>query len=160
MAKIEYPKCGLYRTSRAHPERTTAVPAGRLVYFHNHSDSGEPVVLLPQKNTSNKWAFQTKGYLVKDTTWPASLVALKGEGFYRLGEPLRTGANGLIPAGELVQLGYNGDGAAIGFFAAYDAERNALTFSPKGAKLGERTYDRLEAVSIGGPGAKKAPEPS
>jgi hypothetical protein len=33
------PECGLYRTTKPLPDNEAAVPAGQLVYFHNHSDS-------------------------------------------------------------------------------------------------------------------------
>lgn len=152
------PKCGLYRTSRAHPERAEQIPAGRLVYFHNHSESGSPIVLPPKSNAVNKWTFDNRGFLVRDPSWPASLVALKAEGFYRMADPLRTRDGKNIPEGQVIQLGYNGAGEPIAFFASYDAERNALVFPTKGTKLSERGYDRLVALTWGGAVAPKPAE--
>lgn len=39
--------CGLYRTTRPIPD---AVPAGVLVYYHNHGDPG-PGVYLPDRKS-------------------------------------------------------------------------------------------------------------
>jgi hypothetical protein len=150
--------CGLYRTSRAHPERATQLPSGRLVYFHNHSDAGVPIALLPKVNKANRWNFESKGFLVRDPTWPASLVPLRAEGFYRLADAVRMKDGRVAPEGQVVQLGYNGAGEAIAFFATWDAEANALAFPSKGTKLTERAIDRLVALTVGGPTAPRNPE--
>ena len=44
------PNCGLYKTTKPLPEHEAEVAAGALVYFHNHSDSGLPVVIVPEHN--------------------------------------------------------------------------------------------------------------
>ena len=59
------PDCGIYRTGVALEGREEAVPAGTLVYFHNHSSDGAPLVLSPLDNVHNRWSFHDKGYLVK-----------------------------------------------------------------------------------------------
>ena len=52
MAQIKslLPNCGLYRTTKPLPDNEAAVPADALVYFHNHSDSGLPVIVAPDHN--------------------------------------------------------------------------------------------------------------
>jgi hypothetical protein len=55
------PNCGLYRTTKALPEHETDFPVGSVVYFHNHSDSGLPVVIAPDHNIMNEWHFHGAG---------------------------------------------------------------------------------------------------
>lgn len=146
----DLPPCGLYRTATAHPERQTQVPEGRLIYFHNHSNQDAPIVLLPAENKANRWTFSERGYLVRTESWCHTLVALKPEGIYRLTEPFQSGTT-LVPAQQLVQLGYNREAEPIIFFPRYDAETNALIFPTQGLKLSQAAYDLLEPVNLRGP---------
>ena len=52
--KSMLPSCGLYRTTKPLSGHEEQVPAGLLVYFHNHSDSGLPQVLSPDHNVHNR----------------------------------------------------------------------------------------------------------
>ncbi len=145
------PSCGLYRTTQAHPDRPTQVPVGQLVHFHNHSDAGHPIILLPKANVSNTWNFESKGFLVKDASWCSSLVGLLPEGFYRLGEALRMPDGRVVPNGQVVQVGYNRAGEPIAFFGTWSKDSNTLTFSTKGSKLSERAIAGLTPLAHGGP---------
>ncbi len=107
-------RCGLYRTTAPLPGRGDKVPEGRLVYYHDHSQEGEPLILLPEANKDNRWSFQQRGYLVKDREYPATLEPLLAEGFYILRSTLRQGSSA-IPARSLVQLGYNRNAVPILF---------------------------------------------
>src|SRR3984885_997873 len=78
------PDCGLYRTTKPLPDHEGAVTAGLLVYFHNHSDSGLPVVIPPEHNVLNRWHFHGAGIPFRGLSWADSLVKLPAEGFYML----------------------------------------------------------------------------
>jgi hypothetical protein len=106
------PDCGLYRTIVP----IGSIPAGRLVYFHNHGDPG-PGFYFPESWTHNRAAFGKAG-----TTAPADLDArallpLPPEGFYRVTAPFYCCAKQCVryEPEALVQLGYNGAGKPLVF---------------------------------------------
>jgi hypothetical protein len=146
------PACGLYRTTAPLPGRETQVPANALIYFHNHSDAGPPIVLVPESVANNTWKFTTKGYLVQAETYPATLTSLKPEGFYLLSDAMPV-ADRRADAGQILQLGYNRNGEALAFFPTRDAATNALVFPTKGTKLAAAALDGLVPVDIRGPHA-------
>ena len=139
--------CGVYKTTVALRGKEEQVPAGRLVYFHNHSEQGPPIVLLPASNTHNKWTFHTRGYLVEDEKFLASLQHLPREGFYVLKATLSVGSGGFLPEKSLVQLGYNAKAEPI----LFPGKRidNSIVFPTKGA--GFKSHDifkELEEASF------------
>lgn len=145
------PPCGLYRTATAHPERTEQVAAGKLVYFHNHSNQGDaPLVLLPKDNAANKWSFSDRGYLVQTKSWCRTLVPLKPEGIYTVGQAFQNGTT-VVAQGQIVQLGYNREGEPIVFFPRYEVGQNALVFATKGMRVAAPIYDTLQGVELRGP---------
>ncbi len=150
------PPCGLYRTTRPLPTEPEAVPAGRLVMFHNHSDQGPPILLLPQHNRHNRWSFHERGFLVEDAAFMSSLEALKAEGWYFLREHFHPNQQEVVPQRQLVQLGYNAHGEAILFFPELEKDRNALFFSDKGMKIPATIYALLEPLATSGPQVPKA----
>lgn len=106
------PDCGIYRTRAPLGE----IPAGRLVYFHNHGDPG-PGVYLPSGWSLNRAQWHKRGTPIPDEAWALTLEPLAPEGFYRVREAFtccekrcRTYQPEL-----LVQVGYNGEGQAILF---------------------------------------------
>ncbi len=103
------PNCGLYRTTKPLPEHETDFPAGSVVYFHNHSDSGLPVVIAPDHNIMNSWHFHGAGTPFRGLSWADSLVKMLDQGYYSLRKQLDFDG-GSWPKGALVQLGYNRDG--------------------------------------------------
>lgn len=109
---IELPPCGLYVT-RA-PVGT--VPAGRLVYFHNHGEPG-PGVYLPASWKANRARFEPRGHLLPDPSAAMHLDPLPAEGFYRVAEPFHCCEKKcrVFEREMLVQLGYDGSGRAILF---------------------------------------------
>ena len=126
------PPCGLYRTTAPMPGRSEQVPAGRLVYMHNHSQQGPPLVLLPARNVHNRWIFHDRGYLVRDLAYLDTLRSLPAEGFYVLVEHLHvTGA--VLPERSLVQLGYDLAGRPI-LFPARRVE-NTIVFPDRGFRF-------------------------
>ena len=74
--KKELPPCGLYRTTKPLPDHEKDVPADVLVYFHNHSDSGLPVVVPPDHNILNRWHFHGAGIPFRGLAWADSAIAI------------------------------------------------------------------------------------
>jgi hypothetical protein len=107
------PPCGLYQTTLALDDH---VPAGRLVYFHNHGDPGAGIY-LPSGWSANRAQWHENGHTIPDPEWARTLSPLPEEGLYRVSEPFtccslncRTFETDL-----LVQLGYDGDAHPILF---------------------------------------------
>jgi len=135
----ELPPCGLYRTGAALPGHEEKLAAGALIYFHNHSEQGKPLVLAPASNTHNKWTFQERGWLCDDPGFLRSLIPLKAEGFYIVsGRHLHISREEILPEKTLVQLGYNRRGDTILFAGRF--EGNSIAFPETGY--------RFEAVEV------------
>ncbi len=143
------PTCGLYRTTKPLPEHEEAVPAGVLVYFHNHSDSGLPVIIPPDHNMLNRWHFHGAGIAFRGLSYADSLVKLPAEGFYSLRKALEF-EGGSWPKGALVQLGYTRTGDPILFIAQVRAqlEENDLFFSDRGVGMTREQLSILEALQV------------
>ncbi|MBI5543662.1 MAG: hypothetical protein HY901_07245 [Deltaproteobacteria bacterium] len=99
------PPCGLYRTRAALGDH---VPAGRLVYFHNHGEPG-PGIYLPSGWKLNHASFHARGTPLPSPEWAANLEPLPAEGLYRVREPFTCCKRGCrtFEADLLVQLGYD-----------------------------------------------------
>ncbi|HEX4351908.1 MAG TPA: hypothetical protein VHZ95_03320 [Polyangiales bacterium] len=109
---MQLPPCGLYRTLAA----LGSIPAGRLVYFHNHGDPG-PGLYLPSGWTHNRVELQARGQTLSDPAWLHELEPLPPEGLYRVTEAFHC-CERKCRAFEpelLVELGYNAEGKAILF---------------------------------------------
>jgi len=146
------PPCGIYKTTLALPGREEEVPAQRLVYFHNHSEQGPPMVLLPKSNSHNRWTFHDRGYLIEGDAAPlfiTTMVSLPEEGLYVVQRTIQTGDGG-IPARTLVQVGYNPSGHAILFPA--QARDNGLTFPDRGTRFEAlKVFDKLARAPFEAP---------
>jgi hypothetical protein len=150
------PNCGIYRTSEGLPGNESAIPAGRLVFFHNHSEKGPPLILLPESNAENKWTFQTKGFLVNKLDYASTLRPLMAEGVYILRSEFKDGDR-VFPARSLVQLGYNQSGEAILFRGRW--ENNSILFPDKGLKAkGDSIFRELDPAGF--VVARVTPQPS
>ncbi|WP_394832111.1 hypothetical protein LVJ94_36900 [Pendulispora rubella] len=143
------PNCGLYRTTKPLPEHESEIPAGVLVYFHNHSDSGLPVVIAPDHNIMNRWHFHGAGIPFRGLSWAESLARMPNEGFYFLRKDL-TFDGGSWPKGTLVQLGYTRNGDPILFIAQQRAnlEENDLFFSDRGVGIRPEVLANLEPLKV------------
>src|ERR1700722_17639642 len=143
------PDCGLYRTTKPLPEHEGEIPAGTLVYFHNHSDSGLPVVIAPEHNVHNRWHFHGAGRPFRGMSWAESLVKLPGEGFYSLRKAMSF-EGGEWPKGALVQLGYNKNADPILFIGQVRAQldENDLWFSDRGVSITREQLALLEALQV------------
>jgi hypothetical protein len=102
----DLPPCGLYQTRRALGDQ---IPAGRLVYFHNHGDPG-PGVYLPESWALNRARFGERGVPIPSAEWAQYLEPLPAEGFYRVREPFHCCDKRCrrFEVDLLVQLGYDG----------------------------------------------------
>lgn len=138
------PECGLYRTTKPLPGNEEKVPAGILVYFHNHSDSGLPVVLTPDHNVHNRWHFHGPAIEFRGLAWANTLQKVPEEGFFTLKKELAF-EGGSWPRNALVQLGYTRNGDPILFMARVRSSlaENDLFFSDKGLKI---TRDQLSIL--------------
>jgi hypothetical protein len=106
------PACGLYRTTASFG----SIPAGRLVYFHNHGDPG-PGVYLPKQWRYNRAEFEERGQVLEDLDQVRFLEPLPAEGLYRVIEPFHCCEKRcrVFDAEALVQLGYNAQAEPILF---------------------------------------------
>lgn len=149
----ELPSCGIYRTGRALRGHEEHVLAGTLVYFHNHSDQGSPLVLAPETNTDNRWSFRERGWLVDDIPFIHELIALKPQGFYTLTRHLHVSREEVLPERSLVQLGYNRRGDTILFAARF--EGLTISFPAQGYRFeAPALQQHLEPVNFAVPRLK------
>lgn len=107
------PPCGVYQTTVQIGE----VPAGRLVYFHNHGDPG-PGIYTPHDWQGNKARFHQRGYTLPSPDDATRVLRpLAAEGFYRVVTEFFCCEKQCrrFEADSLVQLGYDGDATPILF---------------------------------------------
>ncbi len=143
--------CGLYRTTAPLPGREEQVSAGRLVFYHNHSTQGPPLVLTPHANEHNVWRFHDKGWLVEDADWPETLAPLLPEGYYVLQRAVHLkGAEDALPDRTLVQLGYDRNARPILFPAEF--EGNTIRFPERGFGFDDEVFGLLEPAPFVAPG--------
>ena len=104
--------CGIYRTTVP----ISGVPAGALVYYHNHGEPG-PGVYLPRDWRNNRAVFHEHGTTVPDERYAETLQPLAAEGFYRVSEPFSCCEKRCVTLepDQLVQVGYNGRAQPILF---------------------------------------------
>lgn len=140
----DLPPCGLYRTTTPLGEH---VPAGRLVFFHNHGDPG-PGVYLPTAWSGNRAQWQTRGHTIPSAAWAASLEPLPGEGLYRVVTPFTCCPNACRTYEQdlLVQLGYNADAEPLLFVPEWTA--GALAIPELGMRIDEDRLARLAALKV------------
>ena len=142
-AETKLPPCGLYVTRGA----IGAVPAGRLVYFHDHGDPG-PGVYLPTSWVANKARFDAPGVTLPSPEAALSLEALPLEGFYRVTESFtccekscRTFERDL-----LVQLGY--DGAATPILFVPEMIDSSIGVPDRGTRIDRDRIARLAMLRV------------
>jgi hypothetical protein len=140
------PPCGLYKTTLA---LGSAVPAGKLVYFHNHGEPG-PGIYLPSAWVMNRASFHGSGTVLSDPAWASSLSPLLSEGFYRVSAPFvccekrcRT-----FEAELLVQLGYDGNGTPLLFVPEWKA--NGFSIPERGSVVAPECLKSLVPVKVPG----------
>ena len=112
MSSVQLPPCGLYRTLAP----IGSIPAGRLVYFHNHGDPG-PGLYLPDSWRSNRARFSSQGLTLTDPSEARLLEPLAPEGFYAVTSSFYCCPKQcrVFSPDALVQLGYNAAGEPLLF---------------------------------------------
>ncbi len=143
------PPCGLYKTTEPLPGKEQWVRENLLVYFHNHSQQGPPLILLPASNSHNRWNFHEKGYLIREPSFVSTLTPLKDEGLFVLREPIYLSRDEFIPERTLVQLGYTRSADPILFLAKFS--ENAINFPSNGLKCTIEIFGMLEDVNFATP---------
>jgi hypothetical protein len=148
-SKNVLPACGLYRTTKPLPDHEDEVGESTLVYFHNHSDAGLPVVVAPDHNILNRWHFHGAGIPFRSLAWADSLVRLPSEGFYTLRKSLEFDG-GSWPRSTLVQLGYTRTADPILFIAQLRSalDENDLFFSDRGVGIAREQLALLDALNV------------
>ena len=154
-SSTKLPPCGLYRTTRPLPGKEEWVREHLLVYFHNHSQQGPPLILLPATNADNRWSFHDKGYLIRDVDYAESLEPVYAEGFYVLKEPIYLSRDEFIPEETLVQLGYNRAADPILFLAKFTDD--SILFPNSGLKCTTEIFDMLDEVNFRVPNHMRDP---
>lgn len=136
--------CGLYRTTE---ELEGKLPAGRLVYYHNHGDPG-PGVYPAASWSKNKASFSKRGILLPQEGWERTLEPLPAEGFYRVDQPFYCCENQCrrFDQGQLVQLGYNGRGEAILFVPIWSPQ--GLELPERGSRINDDRLAHLAALKV------------
>ena len=137
------PPCGLYRTLVA----VGSVPAGRLVYFHNHGDPG-PGIYPPEGWRKNRAQFSSRGVPVGAVDPRVALAPLSPEGFYRVREAFHCCAKRCreFPAETLVQLGYDAGARPILFVPSL--EDGVITTPVRGTAVEPDRLERLARLRV------------
>jgi hypothetical protein len=146
------PPCGIYRTTRALDE----IPAGALVYFHNHGDPG-PGIYLPHRWHLNRAEWHSQGKTLADLSLAATLEPLPAEGLYRVSAPFtccekrcRT-----FEAETLVQLGYTRDAEALLFVPEWTS--NGLAIPEKGTAIDRSRLAKMARLIVAEPREAASP---
>ncbi len=139
----DLPPCGLYQTLFPIGE----VPAGRLVYFHNHGTPG-PGLYLPERWTHNRAHFSPKGMTVPPDFERRSLRALPAEGFYRVKTAFFCCAKKCVryEPEAFLQLGYNGSARALLFVPELAA--GAIGVPDRGTLIDDSAVDNLVLLQV------------
>lgn len=135
-----HPPCGLYRTTQP----LNNVPAGRLVFFHNHGDPGAGIY-VPRAWHFNRAEWHERGDTVPGAEWSSTMQALPSEGLYSVQSAFHCCDKQCTryETGQLVQLGYDGEANPILFVPEWTAR--GLVFPERGTKL---EADRLGKLAL------------
>jgi hypothetical protein len=140
---MQLPPCGLYRTSTM----IGSIPAGRLVYFHNHGDPG-PGLYLPAAWVRNRVQIQERGMTLSDPELFRHLEPLPPEGVYRVTESFQCCERRcrLFEIETLVELGYNAEGQAIVFLP--ELVDGMLAIPTTGTAIDHASLHRLKQLKV------------
>lgn len=140
---MQLPPCGIYRTT----EPIGPVPAGRLVYFHNHGNPGAGIY-LPVSWKKNRATFSREGVTLPDPALASTLRPLLAEGLYRVEESFTCCDKNCrtFERDTLVQLGYDGQARAILFLPTWGEE--GLDLPERGQLVDELRLARLGQLLV------------
>jgi hypothetical protein len=137
------PPCGLYRTTQS----VAGVPAGRLVYFHNHGDPGAGLY-LPSGWAANRASWHPSGHTLPDEAAAKHLSPLPPEGFYSVRTPFFCCEKRCVEfqQHQLVQLGYDGEGTPLVFTPELGGR--GLVFPERGNRISEADFGKLTLLRV------------
>ena len=140
---MKLPPCGLYRTTG----QIGAIPAGRLVYFHNHGEPG-PGLYLPAGWKANQRQLQARGTLLPSPEDVRLLEPLPAEGFYRVSATFHCCAQRCrsFEPDQLVQLGYDAAGQAIVFVP--ELVDGMLAVPQQGSRIDHDNLQHLKLLKV------------
>ncbi|MGD8859312.1 MAG: hypothetical protein PVI30_04820 [Myxococcales bacterium] len=141
---MNLPPCGLYRTTAP----VAGIPAGRLVYFHNHGDPG-PGLYLPEGWSHNRMQASRHGRTLQHPEDDVRLLEpLPPEGFYRVTETFHCCEKKcrLFEPEMLLQLGYNAAGEAIAFVP--ELVDGMLAVPTRGSRVEPAVFDKLRQLRV------------
>jgi hypothetical protein len=149
----ELPPCGLYKTTVPLGEH---IPAGRLVYFHNHGEPG-PGVYLPGAWRQNRAQWQDRGHVIPDSAWAGTLEPLPPEGLYRVVETFTCCEKNCrtFEPELLVQLGYDGQARPILFLP--ELSERGFAVPETGQIIDAKRLAKLAALKVVSPAATAPP---
>lgn len=138
------PDCGIYCTTEPMGD---SIPAGKLVFYHNHGDPG-PGLYLPSDWTNNRAVFHERGNTVADEQYAQTLKALLPEGMYRVVDAFYCCDKKcrLFEQEMLVQLGYNG--AAEPLLFVPELVQGAVVLPEEGTRLDQRQLTHLTLLKV------------
>lgn len=137
------PPCGLYRTTQT----VAGIPAGRLVYFHNHGDPGAGLY-LPERWSANRASWQPRGHTLPNQEEAQHLSPLPPEGLYAVKETFHCCPRECVryEANQLVQLGYDGEATPLLFVPEFSTR--GLGFPERGNKLDGSALGKLTLLKV------------
>lgn len=137
------PPCGLYRTTQP----VAGIPAGRLVYFHDHGDPGAGLY-LPSGWSGNRASWQQRGHTLPDEAAARHLAPLPPEGFYVVETAFTCCAQRCVeyPRHQLVQLGY--DAAATPLLFIPELGPGGLGLPERGNRVSEGDLAKLTRLRV------------
>ncbi len=137
------PPCGLYRTLR----EVAGVPAGRLVYFHNHGEPGAGIY-LPQSWSLNRASWNERGHTLSNDGEAQHLAPLPTEGLYSVNAPFFCCERQCVrfEPNQLVQLGYDGEATPLLFLP--ELSPKGMGFPERGTRLEPSTLKNLTPLSV------------
>jgi len=135
------PPCGLYRTTAT----LGAIPAGRLVSFHNHGDQG-PGIFLPTGWLHHRAQFGAVGVALPSMGWARTLDPLAPEGVYRVREAFYCCDRQcrLFEPELLVQLAYTPEAAPV--VLTFSLRDGALVLPAQGNLVERAIVARLAPI--------------
>jgi len=137
------PPCGLYRTT----QNVIGIPAGRLVYFHNHGEPGAGLY-LPERWSENRAVWQSRGHTLPDDAAAQQLSPLPPEGLYAVRDTFHCCSRQCVryEANQLVQLGYDGEATPLLFIPEFSSR--GLGFPEQGNKLDLASLGKLTLLKV------------
>ena len=147
------PPCGIYKLTAS----VASIPAGRLVYFHNHGDPG-PGLYLPETWQQNRVSWSERGSTVPTDFDPRVLHALVAEGFYRVTKPFFCCEKQCtkFETDAFVQLGYNANATPLVFVPQLGP--GGISIPDRGSVVEESVLRNLQPLQVASGGAGEQPE--